>query len=82
MALLDGTGATLNNRNSAIHVWPAITDLMKQAGKTYDPVTYEGAGHGFMREGEVPDSKDANHEANVKAREEAWKRWKDSLKGI
>jgi dienelactone hydrolase len=33
---------------------PATTDGMKQAGKKYDPVTYEGAGHGFMRSGEDP----------------------------
>lgn len=30
----------------------AITD-MKAAGKLYQPVTYEGAGHGFMRAGEA-----------------------------
>ena len=29
---------------------------MKKAGKTYEPVTYEGAGHGFMRAGEEPDA--------------------------
>ena len=27
---------------------------MKEAGKTFEPVTYEGAGHGFMRSGEDP----------------------------
>ena len=27
---------------------------MKAAGKTYEPVTYEGAGHGFMRAGDAP----------------------------
>jgi carboxymethylenebutenolidase len=27
---------------------------MKAAGKTYEPVTYDGAGHGFMRAGEDP----------------------------
>jgi len=30
---------------------------MKAAGKTYDIVTYDGAGHGFMRSGEAPDAK-------------------------
>src|SRR5438309_10656002 len=34
---------------------PTSTELMKKAGKTYDAVTYEGAGHGFMRAGEAPD---------------------------
>ena len=33
---------------------PGTTAAMKAAGKTYEPVTYEGAGHGFMREGEDP----------------------------
>ena len=48
---------------------------MKGAGKTYEPVTYEGAGHGFMRAGEAPDAS----EANRKARTEAWTRWKGLL---
>jgi carboxymethylenebutenolidase len=33
---------------------PGTTDAMKAAGKKYDPVTYDGAGHGFMRAGEDP----------------------------
>jgi carboxymethylenebutenolidase len=33
---------------------PATTAAMKAVGKTYEPVTYEGAGHGFMRAGEDP----------------------------
>jgi carboxymethylenebutenolidase len=33
---------------------PATTEAMKAAGKTYEPVTYDGAGHGFMRAGEDP----------------------------
>ena len=48
---------------------------MKAAGKTFEPVTYDGAGHGFMRAGEAPDANDANK----KAREEAWARWKTLL---
>lgn len=31
---------------------PATTDAMKELGKKYDPVTYAGATHGFMRGGE------------------------------
>ncbi len=31
---------------------PPAVDAMKELRKTYDPVTYEGAGHGFMRAGE------------------------------
>jgi carboxymethylenebutenolidase len=55
---------------------PAATEAMKAAGKTYEPVTYEGAGHGFMRAGEAPDANDANR----KARTDAWERWKTLLK--
>src|SRR6516165_902530 len=57
---------------------PKSTELVKTARKTYEPVTYEGAGHGFMRAGEAPDS----NEPNKKARDEAWKRWKELLKKI
>ena len=54
---------------------PDAQAVMKELGKTYEPVTYEGAGHGFMRAGEAPDAT----EANKKAREESWKRWKSQL---
>lgn len=56
---------------------PAARDGMKAAGKTYDPVTYDGAGHGFMRAGEAPDAS----EANRKARDDGWARWKSLLAG-
>jgi carboxymethylenebutenolidase len=52
----------------------AITN-MKSAGKAFDPVTYDGAGHGFMRAGEAPDATDANK----KAREDSWTRLKALL---
>ncbi len=55
-----------------------LEKLMKKAGKTYEPVIYKGAGHGFMRAGEEPD---ANKE-NKTGREDAWKRWKDLLKKL
>jgi carboxymethylenebutenolidase len=54
---------------------PDTVAQMKAAGKTYDIVTYNGAGHGFMRAGEAPDAKDADQ----KARTEAWVRWKSLL---
>ncbi len=54
----------------------ATGEAMQGLGKSYEPVTYEGAGHGFMREGEDPTSTNAMHAANVKARDEAWTRWK------
>ena len=51
---------------------------MEKAGKRYEPVTYPGAGHAFMRLGEEPNAT----EANRKAREEAWSRWLGLLKAI
>jgi len=57
---------------------PKSTELMSKAGKAYDPVTYDGAGHGFMRAGEEPNASPDNK----KARDEAWKRWKELLKKI
>jgi len=58
---------------------PDTREAMKKAGKKYDPVTYEGAGHGFMRAGEDPGN---TVEANKKARSEAWQRWLAVLKGM
>ena len=57
---------------------PKGEELMKAAGKKYEPVIYKGAGHGFMRDGESP----TGTEANKKAREEAWARWKTLLKAL
>ena len=50
---------------------PKTRELMREAGKTYEPVIYEGAGHGFMRAGEDAGASPENR----KAREEAWARW-------
>lgn len=58
---------------------PKSAEQMKAAGKTFEPVTYEGAGHGFMRAGEDPGN---SVEANKKARDEAWTRWRDLLKKL
>ena len=55
---------------------PATIEAMKGLKKTYEPVTYAGAGHGFMRAGEDPNDKNP---ANKKAREDAWKRWREIL---
>jgi carboxymethylenebutenolidase len=57
---------------------PKAIEDMKAAGKTYEPVTYEGAGHGFMRSGMQPDAS----EANKKAREQSWERWLKILKAL
>lgn len=42
---------------------PQTTQDMKAAGKVYEPVIYDGAGHGFMRAGEAPDANAANSAA-------------------
>ncbi|MBZ5724327.1 MAG: dienelactone hydrolase family protein [Acidobacteriia bacterium] len=55
---------------------PKTGEMMKAAGKSYQPVTYEGAGHGFMRAGEDP----AGTEPNKRARTEAWARMTELLK--
>src|SRR6266568_2030035 len=54
---------------------PDAVAQMKAASKAYDIVTYEGAGHGFMRAGEAPDAKGDDK----KARADAWIRWKSLL---
>ncbi|HEV3026826.1 MAG TPA: dienelactone hydrolase family protein, partial [Planctomycetota bacterium] len=41
------------------------TAAMKEAGKAYDPVLYKGAGHGFMRAGEMTGAKDDEKKARV-----------------
>lgn len=57
---------------------PASVEAMKAAGKRFDPVTYDGAGHGFMRAGEAPDASPANK----KAREDAFERMTSLLKPL
>ena len=47
------------------------TEAMKAAGKFYEPVTYDGAGHGFMRAGEDPGNKNP---ANTTARTQGFAR--------
>lgn len=68
-------GGNDNRVNATI---PSSEGAMKSAGKAFEAVIYEGAGHGFMRSGEAPDAS----EPNKKAREEAWKRWSAILAGI
>jgi carboxymethylenebutenolidase len=57
---------------------PKTKEIMSSLGKTYEPVTYPGAGHGFMRAGEASDAT----EANRKAHDAAWERWKTLLKKL
>jgi carboxymethylenebutenolidase len=76
---------------------PDTQAAMKAAGKKYDPVTYAGAGHGFMRAGEDPAAdaaiKDTGDDPNIKkahdmavankkARSEGWERWLALLKSM
>jgi carboxymethylenebutenolidase len=58
---------------------PATKDAMQAAGKKYDPVVYDGAGHGFMRAGEDPGN---TNPANVTARQEGLKRLEMLLNGL
>ena len=57
---------------------PETEEKMAEYGKTYEPVIFEGGGHGFMRSGEGPDAS----EGNKKAREAGWKRLINLLSDI
>lgn len=57
---------------------PKTTELMKAAGKVYEPVVYDGAGHGFMRAGEEENASAANQQALA----EGWKRWLTLLRSV
>ena len=48
---------------------PDAAAAMGSLHKTYEPVTYDGAGHGFMRAGEAPDANAANKKARIDALE-------------
>ena len=56
-------GANDERVNSTI---PAAKAALAKAGVRYEPVTYEGAGHGFVRQ--------QDSEANKKAARESWKK--------
>ena len=71
---------------------PPTTQAMTELKKKYEPVTYDGAGHGFMRAGDAPEPTDttaADYQkqldawrANKTARDDAWTRWKKLLAAI
>jgi carboxymethylenebutenolidase len=63
------------NDNRVSSTVPKAIEQMKAAKKVYEPVIYDGAGHGFMRGGETPGASDGDK----KAHDDAWKRWKDLL---
>lgn len=58
---------------------PGTTQAMKAAGKFYEPVIYNGAGHGFMRASEDPTNPNP---ANKTAREQAFPRLVKLLHGM
>jgi len=63
------------NDNRVSSTVPGSIAAMKTADKTYLPVIYDGAGHGFMRAGEQPNPE----EDNKKAHDLAWTRWLEVL---
>jgi carboxymethylenebutenolidase len=58
---------------------PDTIAAMKAAGKTYEPATYDGAGHGFMRAGEDPTN---TVPGNKTAREQGFARLVTLLDGL
>jgi carboxymethylenebutenolidase len=54
---------------------PNVEKQMNELGKQFESVVYEGAGHGFMRQGEASDATADDR----KARDEAWNRWEKLL---
>ena len=65
-------GGEDNRVNATIE---ASQGAMEAAGAVYDPVVYDGAGHGFMSRGETSDEGDPNRVAM----EQAWERWSTLL---
>ena len=66
---------------------PKTIEAMKELNKMFDPVTYEGSGHGFMRAGDAPEptkpTATGNKEADDKATadyEKALTAWKGNKK--
>ena len=57
---------------------PRVTESMKKLDKTYEPVVYEGAGHGFLRAGEQPNASNDDKKAFA----EGWDRVKKILAGL
>ena len=55
---------------------PRTEELIRAAGKRFEPAIYEAAGHAFMRLGEAADAS----EANRRAHDQAWARWLQLLR--
>ena len=61
--------------NRVTSTMATAAENMKAAGKTFEAEVYDGAGHGFMQQGEDP----AGNAANRKAEQDSWVRWKALL---
>ena len=57
---------------------PETEEWMKKAGKTYDYVIYQGAGHGYMRQGDSPTATPENTDAKNKS----WTRIEEILRSF
>lgn len=57
---------------------PQVAAAMKELGKVFEPVTYAGATHGFLRKAEEP----GVSEADKTAAAQAWERWKKLLAAL
>jgi carboxymethylenebutenolidase len=55
-----------------------VSETMKDASKTFEPIVYDGAGHGFLRTGEQASGSPADR----KAHDEAWAEVKRILAGL
>jgi carboxymethylenebutenolidase len=58
---------------------PATVEAMKSVNKAFDPVTYEGAGHGFMRAGDAPEPAAPAASGNADADKAATDKYQQSL---
>ncbi|MBT8258261.1 MAG: dienelactone hydrolase family protein, partial [Bacteroidia bacterium] len=67
-------GGDDNRVNSTL---PDTETYMTNAGKSFEHVIYEGAGHAFMRRGSQMDASDANK----KAHDQAWEKLTGILNG-
>jgi carboxymethylenebutenolidase len=79
MTTVSNMPVTANSVGASRSSGVCTTKVRGGSRKKYEPVTYEGAGHGFMRAGEDPAN---TNQDNVKAHDQAWERWKALLKKL
>jgi carboxymethylenebutenolidase len=58
---------------------PATIEAMKELNKKYEPVNYEGAGHGFMRAGDAPEPVAPVAKGNADADKQAMEAYQKAL---